>query len=301
MKRLEVITRTLLFAGATLLFAACNSEVDVSSTGKAKVGVTDAAIDAENISGVYLKVNEVKAKGAASTKTVATFDTPKTFNILDYQNGSTFDLGEGELAAGPYSELRFILEEGSYVKFKDGSTADLDVPSGTSSGYKIKGAFDIAADATTEVIADIDMRKAFVLTGNGQYKLRPTARMIDASETSTIRGTINNHNQDRVVVYAYAKGTYEQSESAAPSDDEATRFENSINSAVVSNGQFTLAYMPAGEYELIAASYTKNESEETYDFKSATVAEVFIGGNLLDILEVSANADINVLIQADFE
>lgn len=290
----------MLFAASTMFFAACNSEAEVTSKGNAKIGVTDAAIDAENITGVYLKVNEVQAKGAATSKTVAKFDSPKTFNILDYQNGASYALGEGELDAGSYSELRFILDEGSYVKFKDGTTADLDVPSGTSSGYKIKGAFDVAANSTTEVIADIDMRKAFVVTGNGQYKLRPTARMIDAAQTSKINGSMSNQNEDRIVVYAYAKGTYEQSETDTPAEG-SSRFENSINSAVVTNGQFTLAYMPEGEYDLIAASYTKNEAEDTYEFKSATTAKVYLSGTLLNVVELKAGADINILIQAEFE
>ncbi|MEQ9305659.1 MAG: DUF4382 domain-containing protein [Marinoscillum sp.] len=295
-------TRNLFIALITLfitsgLLMSCDSEV--STTGTAGVKVTDAAVDAENITGVYLSVSEVKAHGNAQSHTITSFDSPKTFNVMDYQNGSTFDLGEGEINAGSYNELRLILAEGSYVAFKDGSTEPLDVSSGTSSGYKIKGDYQIASNNKTDLVIDIDLRKAFVKTGNDLYKLRPTARLVNAENTGTIRGTVTASGEDRVVVYAYSKGSYNASETDTPADGES-RFESSVNSAVVANGQFKLAFMEPGEYDLITVAYEQDEANETYTFKSATKAEVMLNGNILDLIEVAAKAEVIVVLNPGF-
>lgn len=262
--------------------------------------VTDAAVDAENISGVYLSVMEIRAQGNGETKTIASFEEPRVFNLMDYQNGDIYDLGEGELDAGIYSELRLITDGNSYVKFDDGSTEALEIPSGSSSGYKIKGDYQIAANNKTNLVIDVDLRKAFVRTGNDTYKLRPTARLVNEDGSGTITGTVSANAEDRVVIFAYAKNTYEASESDEPAEG-ASRFENSVNSAVVVNGQFTLAFMEPGEYDLIAVAYDQNESEETYEFKTTTEAEVMLNGNLLDLIELQAETTLDVLVKVDFE
>src|SRR5690606_23739051 len=143
----------------------------------------------------------------------------------------------------------------SYIPFDDGSTEELESPSGTSSGYKVKGSFDVAANTTTELVADIDLGKALVVTGQNNYMLRLRGRLVVAESTSTIGGTVEGNigASERVVVYAYREGTFDDSEESEPAE-ESTRFENSVNSAIVNeDGSYTLAFMEEGEYELIIA------------------------------------------------
>ncbi|MEQ8471581.1 MAG: DUF4382 domain-containing protein [Marinoscillum sp.] len=296
MKTKNLLIALITTIGISGLLMSCDSEV--SSKGTAGVKITDAAVDAENVTGVYLSVSEVSARSQSETHTIAAFDSPKVFNVMDYQNGSTFDLGEGEIDAGIYNELRLILDDGSYVEFEDGTTEPLEVPSGMSSGYKIKGDYQISANSRTDLVIDIDLRKAFVKTGSNTFKLRPTARLVNGENTGTIRGAISA-NEDRVVIYAYAQGTYNPSEETPPTEGES-RFENSVNSAVVSNGSFTLAFMEPGEYDLIAVSYDRNDEEETYEFNSATKAEVLLNGSVLNIIEVEANTELILVLNASF-
>ncbi len=288
----KILIAALAF-GIGAFMSSCDA--DVSSKGTASVGVTDAAVDAENITGVYLKVNQIDAKGSAGIQTIAQFDEPKTFNVMDFQNGAKYDLGEGEIESGVYSELRLILAEGSYVKFKDETTEPLDIPSGTTSGYKIKGDYQISANNETKLVIDIDLRKAFVLTGNGQYKLRPTARLSNDDNTATINGTMTGNTDDRVVVFAYAKGTYSESEADEPADG-SSRFENSVNSAVVVNGKFTLAFMEPGEYEFVVAKYIRDEVAEEFTFIASAKVNTTVTGNVLNSLFIESNTDENVLI-----
>ncbi|MGW8123382.1 DUF4382 domain-containing protein [Roseivirga echinicomitans] len=302
MKNLKLLIATLLII-PTLIFTSCDNDSDeLDGTGSARLEATDAAVDAENITGVFLSVDEAQFIANGNIKTSIVFDTPKEFNLMDYQNGETYILGETELDAGAYDEIRLILTSSNqaYVKYVNGTKDQIEVPSGSTSGYKIKGDFDVMANGMTELVLDVDLRKALVKRGNGEFNLRPTARLISKSTTGTIMGTVDEENMqdaDKVVVYAYLKGTYNEAEKAEPADGK-TRFENSVNSAVASNlsGNFTLAYMPEGDYELIVATYNKNQLLGEFEFQSSTKVEVTIDGKASTVFKVKARVITNLLI-----
>ncbi len=299
MKILNFSTTAILALLSAAIFSSCDSNSDVKSGGTTTVSVTDATIDDTNIIGVYLKVREIQVRSKNDIKVLASFDTARVFNVMDYTNGATFSLGEGELEAGTYSELRLILDESCYVKFEDGAEETLEIPSGSTTGYKIKGDFNINANSETDLVVDIDLRKAFVTSGNGEHTLRPTARLVKSENTASIDGTIAVSNEDRVVIYAYAKDTYTESEAGQPAAG-SSRFENSINSGIVSNGQFNLSFLEPGEYDLVAAAYTYNETAGTYTFKSAKKTEFILNGSLLDFLDLEANVDLSVVMTISF-
>lgn len=302
MKNLKLLIATLLII-PTLIFTSCDDDNsnELDGTGTARLEATDAAVDAENITGVFLSVEEAQFIANGQIQNSITFDSPKEFNLMDYQNGETYILGETELEAGAYDEIRLILTASNeaYVKYVNGSTDEVDVPSGSTSGYKIMGDFDIMANGMTELVLDVDLRKALVKRGNGEFNLRPTARLITKSTAGMIEGAVdeeNMQNADKVVVYAYLEGTFQDSEMNEPTEGNA-RFENSINSAVAdANGNFTLAFMPEGDYELIVSTYDKNELEGTFEFETATKVEVSIGGTTTSVIEVQAKVVTNLLI-----
>ena len=302
MKNLKLLIATLLII-PTLIFTSCDDDNsnELDGTGTARLEATDAAVDAENITGVFLSVEEAQFIANGQIQNSITFDSPKEFNLMDYQNGETYILGETELEAGAYDEIRLILTASNeaYVKYVNGSTDEVDVPSGSTSGYKIMGDFDVMANGMTELVLDVDLRKALVKRGNGEFNLRPTARLITKSTAGMIEGAVdeeNMQNADKVVVYAYLEGTFQDSEMNEPTEGNA-RFENSINSAVAdANGNFTLAFMPEADYELIVSTYDKNELEGTFEFETATKVEVSIGGTTTSVIEVQAKVVTNLLI-----
>lgn len=300
MKKLRITSKLLGIALLTSLFACGDGNDEVASSGKASIAVTDAAVDAENVSKVMLSVSEVRATSSGETKTVATFDTPKEFNLMAYQNGETYFLGEGDLEAGSYSDIRFIISGAtdSYIEMKDGSKKDLEIPSGTTSGYKINGTFDVAANSTTEIVADVDLRKALVVTGNGDFKLRPTARLVVAETAGEIKGTVDGemNAQTRYVVYAYAEGTFSAAEEAEPAEG-STRYEGSVNSAIVAeDGSYTLAFMEEGDYEIIVASYSNQDDDEDLEFEGRVSSDLMIGGSLFNAVNVTSNTTITANI-----
>lgn len=99
MKNLKLFTNILILTVITGLISCSsddNSSTSASMKGQASIKATDATVDAENVSGVYLSVSEIQATANGQSKTVVAFDTPNQFNIMAYQNGQTYFMGNGD-------------------------------------------------------------------------------------------------------------------------------------------------------------------------------------------------------------
>lgn len=274
MKKILLISSIVVLAWAS--FSSCTDEE--SPKGSVKLYLTDAPVDGTNVDAVFLSVTKIELKGSnGAWTTVREFETPLSLDILDYHDGNSFFVTEEKLQAGTYEEARLVLkasESGSapktnpdcYIRFKDGTRQELFVPSGGQSGYKVKGSFTLPANGTVAVTLDFDTRKSIVSAGSsGMFLLKPTVRLVANQEAALLNGTFADYGAySKVVVYAYEKGTYAPTESATPASGEA-RFQNAISSSVVSSvdGKYTLAFMNAGNYDLIVAAH--NTSGEFVD------------------------------------
>lgn len=322
MKRTKFNSLAVASIFTALVFTSCDANDDMeepnnsSSKGTVNVAATDAAVDAENITGVYLNVKGIKADGMDdSNDAELMFDATQEFNLMAYQNGETYGLGSIELNSGTYSDISFLLDEEmpAYVTFADNTQSVIEVEGDDE--YEIIGEFDVVADAQTDIVADVDLRKAFTETSNeGEFMLRSTARLVNANVTGTIQGMVDNYEEmqdqmesgmeTKLVVFAYAEGTFNEMEREDPAGSEG-RFENAINSAIVAeDGSFTLAFMDESDYELVIGSFTKEENapeEEAYEFN--TLLQTEVNGSLdviLDILGVEANTSTDISIIVDF-
>lgn len=108
---------------------------------------------------------------------------PITLDLLTLADGG-LELLNGEqgdlLDAGDYCEVRLVLGEETRVELTDGSSQVLKVPSGSSSGYKIKGEFRVDPDALTILVLDLDADRSLHLAGNsGKYVLQPVVEIAD--------------------------------------------------------------------------------------------------------------------------
>lgn len=307
-------------------FTACNQEDDgmdtsdeTKATGTANIAATDAAIDAENVTGVYLAVTGFHVDGDDDDNdTTVMLSSTQEFNLMAYQNGDTYDLGSIDLGVGSYSGITFILDEESpaYVEFDDNTTAELDLESDDDE-YEIIGDFEIEAESQTDLVADVDLRKAFHETSTeGEFMLRSTARLVRANIAGTIQGSVENFEEmqqemeenetkAKLVVFAYAEGTFDESEMEDQDGDGVeARFENAVNSAVVTDdGDFTLAFMEESDYEIVVGVFEKDENapdDEEYDFSEVIQSELSVDGSLdilIDGLGVNANSSTDLSIK----
>ena len=156
-------------------------------SGTLQLYLCDAPIDAENVTGVYITINEIQYNLNDEWVTCAEFVGPQTYDLLELTGGNFILLGALTLPAGNYTQIRFMLNitetgshkanPGCYIEFADNSTEPLFVPSGGETGYKAIGQFEVSVGGTTEVTADFDVREA-VVVADSHYILNPTIKLI---------------------------------------------------------------------------------------------------------------------------
>ncbi len=130
-----------------LLAVNCEKETTSIDTnqgrGVLKVYLTDspAAFEAVNIT-----FSEISAHLNGQWLTVRG-DTI-TVNLLEWNNGRSIILGEAELPAGHYTQIRLMIQKAEIVV--DGQTFPLTVPSGAQTGLKMGPEFTLEAGFTYE-------------------------------------------------------------------------------------------------------------------------------------------------------
>ena len=272
--------KKILLAAVIILAMLAASGVSCGQTlGTGTLGLylSDAPIDAENVTGVYITINEIQYNLNDQWITCEEFEGPKTYNLLELTGGNSTLLGELALPGGHYTQIRFMLgipemgqppaNPGCYIEFADNSTEPLFVPSGNETGYKAIGQFTVPVNGTVEVTADFDVRKAVVVADF--YILKPTLRLVVNNQAGSIRGSITNgSNYTDIIVFAYGDGTWAETE-----DDELagleSRFPNAITSGKIDDeGGYRLALLAAGTYDLVVAGYNGADFGEVLGFIS---------------------------------
>lgn len=260
-------------AAGMFTFTACLKDPvtppDEPEAARARIEITDAPIDDANVQSVFVTVVEIRVDG----KSWDGFDGKTTFDLLAYQNGQTKLLGEGELKAGTYSEIELVLDAetdangdspGCYVKDAQGNKKPLSTNDEVE--VKIKGTLATKSGETAEAVIDFDLRKAIVYQfgSNTEFQfvtepeLQSAVRLMDKTQTGQINGDCTDgvSGSDKIVVYAYKKDTYDAATEKFPQGTSQIAFKNAVTSSVVSsNGNFNLAFLDSGSYELHFISY----------------------------------------------
>lgn len=264
MRELKKTLISLAAAGTALAFIGCGESGSSNGTGTLSLALTDAPIDTiENIEGVYITITGIEYHTDGGWQPFEGFEGPRTFNMLDLTDGNVSPLGDMNLSAGHYTQLRFTLDApeengtpqgnpGCYLRYTDANTTPLYVPSGSQTGVKAIGEYDVPLNGTVTLTADFDVRKSVVEAGaSGRYQLKPTIRLIATGEAGTIKGNIGNSSgSTELKVFAYEDGNYTASE--AEHD-----FANAVTSTNVHpDGNFTIAFLKEGRYDLVVGAYT---------------------------------------------
>ena len=106
------------------------------------------------------------------------------------------------LAAGEYKSIRLIVdavegERDSYIVLDaGGGEHELQVPSGSTSGFKLDGSFTVVAGQSVNFTIDFDVRKSIVRTGTPKnpdtvkYLLKPVLRIVQNDSAGHITGKV---------------------------------------------------------------------------------------------------------------
>ncbi|MDH5668002.1 MAG: DUF4382 domain-containing protein [Nitrospira sp.] len=201
----------LCSVGAMALVAlGCGSEgggggTPVARPGTVSVSLTDAP--ACGYEAVVVTVKEVRIhqsstendQNAAGWKDI-TLDPPRSINLLELNDPTQTSLGldylgETQVTAGHYTQLRLVLEENkgndplmwsNYIVLESGdpNTHDpserikLGTPSGIQTGIKLIHQFTVGSGQRVDLLFDFDACHSIVQTGSGKYKLKPVIKVI---------------------------------------------------------------------------------------------------------------------------
>ncbi|WP_424989168.1 DUF4382 domain-containing protein [Flagellimonas sp.] len=271
--------------------------------------ITDAPVDHAEIEAVFVTVSDVRVDGTSLEGFTKT-----TFDLSALVNGQTKTLGDLQMEAGSYSNIELVLDyeadmdgnsPGCYVEMADGTKDKIESASQT---INITDSFEVFTTNTNEIIIDFDLRKTlkeeegtlesdfnFVSTS----ELSAGLRTVNKETTGEIKGTVNDtqDTSDKIVVYAYEKGTYNAEVETQGQGESNIRFANAVTSAEVGgiNNSYSLNFLASGEYELIFVSYTKDGNQ--FYFNSTLEVESTTGLDLgaLEVtsaLQLSANVTV---------
>ncbi len=212
----------LLAIAVSTLWFACSK--DKTSTTPVKVRLTDAPGNFQevniNVTGVEFNMED----GAVVNMNVVT----GKFNLLNYVNGTDLLIASTDVKSGKLSQVRLILGTDNSVKV-GGIVYPLTTPSADQSGLKINVHSTLTEGVLYELLLDFDASQSIVLTGNGEYKLKPVIRAVSVATTGSISGKVTTAL-------------------ALPALVSATDGTNVYTTMTDVNGNFLLRGIPAGTY-----------------------------------------------------
>ncbi|MEA1947526.1 MAG: DUF4382 domain-containing protein [Thermodesulfobacteriota bacterium] len=280
MKALK-LSAWIILSLSILIFTACSGggggSSDGGGTGTVSVGLTDSSTG--KYSAIYVTIDEVQvnkndssSSGNSGWKTVGT--PMKTYNLLKLVNGVTEILGEDELEAGTYHQIRLIIGKtaesennidgvphpyANYVVLNDdGSYVPLKIPSGYQTGVKLIHNFEVEVGGFVELVLDFEACKSVVETGSGKYILKPTIKVIEPAKKSLVYGTVTEHKTETAIPITGALVSAQISEGLSASVVRSTLTSN----APGEEGQYMLLLSPGQMYNIVVYSDKEVDGEE---------------------------------------
>lgn len=210
---------SLALFGAILAVTGCSGSdgggsSSAAGTGTMSLQITDGPVDSAEHVYIQFSGLEIHSAGgqsntlyycqdpADSTKTVlkdtacTTPVAPKQLDLLALSGGQAdFLLNGFTLPSGHYNWIRLMVDTAgthdSYIVVQGGADHELTIPSGMQTGLKLNRGFDVPDGGSAHFTIDFDLRKSVHMTGNGDYMLRPTLRMVDNIMVGSMSGTVD--------------------------------------------------------------------------------------------------------------
>jgi len=205
---------TSIAACGLLSLTACGGgSGNQAGTGNLTIGLTDGPV--EDAYSVVVEFTGIEIKPADGPPQIfnecdgdpATTNDVCTIDLLAYQGEERTIVFSDEVAAGDYDWIRLLVNADrntidSYITFEDGGVmCSLFIPSGAQTGLKVQSNFTVTANGVTDYTLDFDVRKSITnppglaapdtQCPTDDYLMKPVIRIVDTTETGTIRGVID--------------------------------------------------------------------------------------------------------------
>ncbi|MBX3608037.1 MAG: DUF4382 domain-containing protein [Piscinibacter sp.] len=253
-------------AGAlALVVAACGGGGGIGGTGSPmgtlRVSMTDApacGYDEVNVTVEKVRVHQSSNAGENDAGwSDIVLNPPQRIDLLTLTNGALAELGQVELPAGKYTQLRLVLAANgstlppanSVVLTGSGTEVALNTPSAQQSGLKLNANIDVPAGQVLDVVLDFDACKSVVKAGNsGRYNLKPVIAVIPVLSDAGLR------------VIGYVAPALANAATAVSVQASGVPIKATIPD---STGRFELRPVPAGSYDLVVTAPTHSTAVMT--------------------------------------
>lgn len=143
-----------------------------------------------NVTELNVTITNLQIHAADNDSWITVTNESKTFNLLELQDTEAL-LGEAELAAGKYTQIRMDVETATGVI--DGKKVQLTVPSKT---LKLVGVLNIEANTTSLATIDFLVEKSVHKAGM-KYLLKPVIRLTTKTGI-TVKEKTRDNNMEKI-------------------------------------------------------------------------------------------------------
>ena len=220
-------------------------------TGTMRLSLTDAP--ACGYDEVFVTIEKVRVHRSSSAEADAdgwqevTLPSPLRVDLLTLNNGTLVDLGQTELPAGTYTQMRLVLAPNTpstplanAIRPEGGSLTPLTTPSAQQSGLKANVNMTVPDGQVVDFAIDFDACKSFVRAGNsGQYLIKPVVSVIPILATAGQR------------IVGFVDATLVGPGTSISAQAAGVPVRATPPSA---DGRFTLYPVPVGNYELVVTA-----------------------------------------------
>ena len=279
----------ILMVSIILGLIACQENTEDTPTGKGQlvVKLTDAPLPIDLIDQALITIDKVEIHLAADSleeneagSFIVLSEETQQFNLLDLRNGITAHLLAVNLNPGKYDMVRVHIVE-SEIILKDGKSFNLKVPSGSTSGLKIKLApsLEIVSGLTSELLLDFDVNKSFVIQGNIKrpdnikgFIFKPVVRAVCQQISVNIAGTVVD-TTGVPVAEAYIQVIQADTVYTSTLTNDA--------------GKYAMIGIPAGTYKVVCGKegFTTEEVEAEIILQQTTIQDFEITPVLQDSIQ----------------
>lgn len=251
LRRLGWLSCTGLLA---VVLTACGGGGSSGGSGTLKLALTDApscGYDKVHVTVEKIRVHQSSSAGDGDAGWSEILLSPaRRVDLLSLTNGVLEELGQTALPAGKYTQMRLVLarNQGSGPTYANslslsgggGAETPLTTPSAQQSGLKMNIHIDVTQNQVADFVLDFNACKSIVKSGNsGNYNLKPVVTVIPRiTEVGSVKGYV-------AMTLAPASTTLSLQLNGVPvraTPPDAT------------TGQFVLAPVPVGTYDLVVTS-----------------------------------------------
>jgi len=224
-----------------LIFSVTACDQSAGDTGTLRVVMHDNPGDFDEIWVEIVRV-EVNNQLDAETGWVTIGEPGDTYNLLELVNGTQVMLGEQELEAGIYRQIRLILGDNNYLVIGE-DQYELQTPSAQQTGVKLNINAGIQNGIVYTLVLDFDAHRSVVAKGQtpvgAPFLLTPVIRAYAEAETGIISG----------VVAVEDAADLNDLNISVELADEVDGY--NVSTLVEENtGEFQLRGLPAGTYDI---------------------------------------------------